>query len=515
MWEDNNEPMNTFVSQVNTLKAAGGDVIISFGGASGGELAQTCTSVTSLTAAYKNVVTTYGITRLDFDIEGDPLDDTASISRRNQALAALQASMPSVEVDYTVPVDPNGIESNVISLLNDAKSKGVKVSLVNIMTMDFGDGENALNDAESAANGLHSQLGSIYPGLSSAQLWNLEGLTVIAGKNDDNENFTQANAVTLETFAASKGVQELSFWEVHDYDRATGYKYSATFNKITGGTTTSPSPTPSTSPSGGGGGATRYEAENATISQGILETTHTGFSGTGYVNADNVAGSYVEFTVNADTAGTATIGIRYANGTAVDRPASISANGTVINASLSFPATTNWDTWATKTITAPVTAGANKIRITGTTANGPANLDYLDVTITAGGGGGSTRYEAETATIVQGAVATNHTGFTGTGFVDYTNVTGSYVEFAVTATAAGSVTLTVRYANGTTVNRPMDITVNGTVVSAGHAFASTGTWDTWQTATLTIAVTAGTNTIRATATTANGGPNLDSITITT
>ncbi|MEZ0076609.1 hexosaminidase, partial [Planotetraspora sp. GP83] len=32
----------------------------------------------------------------------------------------------------------------------------------------------------------------------------------------------------------------------------------------------------------------RYEAENATISQGILETTHTGFSGTGYVNYDNV-----------------------------------------------------------------------------------------------------------------------------------------------------------------------------------------------------------------------------------
>ena len=261
MWEDNNEPLNTFVSQVNTLKAAGGDVIISFGGASGGELAQTCTSVSSLTAAYKNVVTTYGITRLDFDIEGDPLDDTASISRRNQALAALQASMPSVEVDYTVPVDPNGIESNVINLLKDAKNKGVKVSLVNIMTMDFGDGENALNDAESAANGLHTQLGSIYTGLSSAQLWNLEGLTVIAGKNDDNENFTQANASTLETFAASKGVQELSFWEVHDYDRATGYKYSAIFNKITGGTSASPTPTtasPSPTPTGGGGTGNTY-----------------------------------------------------------------------------------------------------------------------------------------------------------------------------------------------------------------------------------------------------------------
>jgi chitinase len=45
----------------------------------------------------------------------------------------------------------------------------------------------------------------------------------IAGRNDDNENFTQANAATLETFAATSGVAELSFWEVDEYDKATGY----------------------------------------------------------------------------------------------------------------------------------------------------------------------------------------------------------------------------------------------------------------------------------------------------
>jgi hypothetical protein len=59
----------------------------------------------------------------------------------------------------------------------------------------------------------------------------------------------------------------------------------------------------------------------------------------------------------------------------------------------------------------------------------------------------------------------------------------------------------------------MDITVNGTVVSAALAFNSTGTWNTWQTATLTVPLQAGTNTVRATATTANGGPNVDYITV--
>ena len=232
-WEDGDASLGAFTSQVNSLKSSGGNVIISFGGESGGEIAQTCTSVSSLTAAYANVVNTYGITRLDFDIEGDYLNNTAADSRRDQALAALQKSNPSVQVDYTLPVDPTGLESNALTLLKDAKSKGVNVNLVNIMTMDFGDGENALKDAESGANATEKQLASLY-GTSAAATWNKIGLTPIAGQNDDDENFTQANASTLETFAASKGVQELAFWEVDSYDKATKYAYSKAFNKITG-----------------------------------------------------------------------------------------------------------------------------------------------------------------------------------------------------------------------------------------------------------------------------------------
>jgi chitinase len=233
-WEDGGDSIGAFTSQINSLKSSGGNVIISSGGAEGGELAETCTSVSSLESAYANIVNTYGVTRLDFDIEGSDLDNTTANARRDQALAQLQAANPSVQVDYTLPVDASGLESDALNLLKDAKSKGVKVNLVNIMTMDFGDGENALNDAESGANATHTQLGSLYTGDTSAQLWNLIGLTPIAGHNDDNENFTQANAATLETFAASKGVQELSFWEVEDYDKATGYAYSKVFTKITG-----------------------------------------------------------------------------------------------------------------------------------------------------------------------------------------------------------------------------------------------------------------------------------------
>jgi hypothetical protein len=258
---------------------------------------------------------------------------------------------------------------------------------------------------------------------------------------------------------------------------------------------------------------TRYEAESATISQGVVESNHLNFSGTGFVNGDNLVGSYTQWTVNAANAGTATLTIRYANGTTTARPADISVNGTVVAAGTSFGSTTNWDTWANKTITAAVNAGSNTVRVTGTSSAGPPNLDYLDFDVAAPPPP-VVAYQAENATLSQGTVATNHTGFTGTGFVDYTNITGSYIEWTVNAISAGSQTLTLRYANGTTVNRPMTITVNGAAIATNLAFNPTTNWDTWTDKTLTATLNAGNNTIRATATTSNGGPNVDRLSVT-
>src|SRR4051812_13990271 len=87
-------------------------------------------------------------------------------------------------------------------------------------------------------------------------------------------------------------------------------------------------------------------------------------------------------------------------------------------------------------------------------------LPLLGLT-TTGTASAATDYQAEDATIAQGTVTTNHTGYTGTGFVDYTNISGSYVEFTADAATSGQATLTFRYANGTTVDRPMNISVNG------------------------------------------------------
>lgn len=127
----------------------------------------------------------------------------------------------------------------------------------------------------------------------------------------------------------------------------------------------------------------------------------------------------------------------------------------------------------------------------------------------------ATDYQAESATISQGVVESNHAGYTGTGFVNYDNLVGSYVQWSVTATQAGAATLTVRFANGTTANRAMDVAVNGALAADDMAFAGTGAWTTWQTASISVNLNAGANTIRATAVTANGGPNVDRVTVDT
>ncbi|MEW1644098.1 CBM35 domain-containing protein [Streptomyces sp. NPDC091219] len=363
-WEAGNSALGAFTSQVNSLKAAGGNVIISFGGAEGGELAQTCTSVSALTAAYASVVNTYGITRLDFDIEGDTLGDTAANTRRNQALAALQAQNPNVEVDYTLAVDPSGLESDTLNLLKDAKSKGVKVNLVNIMTMDFGDGENALNDSLSAAKATAAQLASLY-GISTAQAYGRMGLTPIAGKNDDDENFTQANAATLESFAATNGVQELSFWEVDGYDKGTGYAYSRIFNKITGGGTTPPS----------GGGSVSYEAEAATLAGGTTVTNCAHCSGGKKLSYLGSGGTATFSNVSEPAAGSYTMSVSFMS-VGQARSAVVTVNG--VKQTVSFPETPDYNTVVTKDVTVQLKAGTNTIEFSNPSAGAP-NLDRIVV----------------------------------------------------------------------------------------------------------------------------------------
>ncbi len=249
-------------------------------------------------------------------------------------------------------------------------------------------------------------------------------------------------------------------------------------------------------------GPGKLEAEDPpAVCNGTIDSNQAGYSGTGFCNTANAVGASGEWKVDVPSAGAYSLTFGFANGTTTDRTSTVAVNGTVV-ATPAFAPTGAWTTWTTTTVTTSLSAGVNTIRVAGTTAGGAANLDYVTV---ASDGPGPVEVQAETCTISQGVVESNHAGFTGTGFVNGDNIVGSYVECAVT----GPVTsVAIRYANGTTTSRPM--TVNGVTVD----FPGTGAWTTWTTVNVPVSLGAGPQTIRLTSTTANGGPNLDRLSLT-
>jgi hypothetical protein len=225
--------------QVAAVRAAGGDVMVSFGGASGQELAQADTNVAALTAAYQSVINDYGLTHIDFDVEGAAVADPASIDRRSQAVAALQknaaAQGKDLQVWFTLPVLPTGLTGDGLYVLQSAQKYGVHVAGVNLMTMDYGDAA-APNPkgqmgtyAIDAATSVHGQLQTLYGSTkTSAQLWQMIGITPMIGLNDvTTEVFDEQAAEQVVAFALQTGMGRTSMWSLNrdqkDPNGAIGY----------------------------------------------------------------------------------------------------------------------------------------------------------------------------------------------------------------------------------------------------------------------------------------------------
>ncbi|HEY9439576.1 MAG TPA: cellulose binding domain-containing protein [Streptomyces sp.] len=217
-------------SQIGALRAKGGDVRVSFGGASGAELALSCTSESQLASAYGQVIDTYKLTKVDFDIEGSALPNAAANTRRAQAIAALQKSHPGLDVSFTLPVMPEGLTQPGIDLIANAKTNGVHVNAVNVMAMDYGasySGDMGTY-ATQAATATQAQIKGVL-GLSDAAAWKAVAVTPMIGVNDvSTEVFKVDDATQLVKFAQEKGIGRLAMWSgTRDKQCAGGAKATA------------------------------------------------------------------------------------------------------------------------------------------------------------------------------------------------------------------------------------------------------------------------------------------------
>lgn len=254
-----------------------------------------------------------------------------------------------------------------------------------------------------------------------------------------------------------------------------------------------------------------YELEDGELSGSAnIQTEHAGYSGSGFVAGMGDFGSGSTVDVVVDEAGPYDLTIGYANGPnpfSGAKRLSLLVNGQ--RQQISLPSTGTWQTWGTHTVRVDLPAGASTVtleKVTGTDDDGHVNLDYVQVKVPT-----TLRYEAEAGVRAGGAnVQTEHAGFSGTGYVGGLEPVGASVTMTVDAQEAGDHELTLAYANGPhpspNLTKTLDVSVNG---GAAHtlSLANTGAWNVWGTATETVALQEGTNTISYTVPAGNGQTN--------
>jgi hypothetical protein len=198
--------------QIADLRALGGDVAVSFGGALGPYLQQVCPSQAAQVGAIETVIDAFHLKRIDFDIEASvPLDTM------NKAIAQVQRERAGTVVSYTLMVqgDDYGLTPALgVDLLNNAKANGVNVGIVNPMTMDFGSSREWGDAVIAAANATLGQLAQIWPEKDSATLHRMLGVTPMIGKNDTGPIFSIADGQKLVGWAKTNHIGSLGFWSV-------------------------------------------------------------------------------------------------------------------------------------------------------------------------------------------------------------------------------------------------------------------------------------------------------------
>jgi hypothetical protein len=343
-------------------KSEGASVIISSGGASGEALAWTCSTQSSIDAGYQAIINDYGVTQLDFDIEGAAIADTAAVARQMQAMKDLKASNPNLKFSMTLPVLTSGLTGDGVNIITAAKTAGIKIDVLNIMAMDYyaGTGTEMGQAAVSAAKATLAQMQSVDSSYTYANL----GITPMIGKNDDGSTFTLADAQTVESFAAQNSVGRLAFWAITRDQACSGSANSLpTCSEISQNSLAfTDAFVPYEGSSDGGGGTTSdfslsLSPGSASVAQGASATSAVS---------------------TAVTSGSA-------------ESVSLSASGAPSGVSVSFSptsVTSGGSSTLTATVGSAVAAGSYPITVTGTAATGSHTATYTLTVTTSGGGDG-------------------------------------------------------------------------------------------------------------------------------
>lgn len=272
-----------------------------------------------------------------------------------------------------------------------------------------------------------------------------------------------------------------------------------------------------------GGEGVAYHDTTSGNAGGVYRSTDVDLqpaSGGGYNVGWTKPGEWLQYSVNAGSAGSYMVSFRVASPGA-GGTFHLEMNGVNVTGSVSIPATGDWQTYQTVSKTVALSAGAQKARLVLDSAAGDVgNFDWLRFTAVASP---STPYSGSPAAI-PGTIEAEHfdNGGEGVAYHDTTAgnsggvfrstdvdlepasgggydvgwmVPGEWLQYSVNVSSAATYTVQFRVASSGG-GGAFHLEANGGNVTGTLSVPSTGGWQSWQTVTATAQLAAGPQTLR-------------------
>ncbi|GAA3844591.1 hypothetical protein GCM10022243_08670 [Saccharothrix violaceirubra] len=199
---------------INQIRAAGGDIIPSFGGWSGNKLGPNCSTAQALAGAYQKVIDAYKLKAIDIDIENtDEFENATVADRILEALKIVKQNNPGIQTIVTIPTLKTGPNSHGNRLIERSKAIGSNIDVFTLMPFDFGS-TDIRTDTINAVTALKDKLKSTF-GWTDAQAWAHSGISGMNGLSDQKEVTTPQTWTALRDFAKSNGLGRFTYWALN------------------------------------------------------------------------------------------------------------------------------------------------------------------------------------------------------------------------------------------------------------------------------------------------------------
>jgi hypothetical protein len=222
IWDSGSLNDGSKSSRINAIRGAGGDVVVSFGGANGNKLGNACKDEKVLAAAYQKVIDTYKLKAIDIDLEAGEVGQSLKVLK---ALKIVKQKNPGVQTIMTLGTGTGGLVGGEAKIPAQAKSIGSPVDNWTIMPFDFSNNDSKLDHGKatiSASEGLHKQLKSALGG-SDDEIYRLQGISSMNGKTDTGGNVTVDNFNGMLGYAEAHHLGRFTYWELSRDNSSLAY----------------------------------------------------------------------------------------------------------------------------------------------------------------------------------------------------------------------------------------------------------------------------------------------------